>query len=331
MVVVVLNGSSNGSCDGGCLSSSSGGGGDDSSSGSNNKYYNSSSSMFSYNDQQVLTRDLPFIPDDCYYQGVVEGIPESVVAHVVYSLEKLEDSGLKMKCATTEEELNHHSFQGPSDIMPETLTKGDTWAPTRFVELAVVVDHERFIFLNQNKTKVVEQVLNVVHIADILYDPLRIHIFLLGLEIWTQGNLIDIIGPMWTVALDFQMWQQKTLPGRLRYDAVHLIAYNSHGIYLGLGYAGNICSENHAMALLSFTNNSLILFAALFAHELGHNLGLHHDGENCYRKGKNCTMSTNRVKVETFSNCSYDYFYKQLNNDTHCLVDPPPQKNKSTF
>ncbi|XP_036592598.1 disintegrin and metalloproteinase domain-containing protein 20-like [Trichosurus vulpecula] len=203
--------------------------------------------VFTYNDQEVLTVDLPFIRDDCYYQGVVEGIPESVVAlstcsgglhgmlkmenltyeieplsttitfqHLVYRLEELEDSGLKMKCATTDEELSGHSFQGLSDIVPETLTKGDTWAPTRFVELAVLVDHEQFIFLNQNKTKVLEQVLNIGHIADILYDPLRIHIFLVGLEIWTQGNLIDIIGPMWTVALDFHMWHQKTLPGRLQ-------------------------------------------------------------------------------------------------------------------
>ncbi|XP_074146245.1 disintegrin and metalloproteinase domain-containing protein 21-like [Sminthopsis crassicaudata] len=313
--------------------------------------------VFTYNDQEVLTVDLPFIPDDCHYQGVVEGIPESMVAlstcsgglrgmlklenltyeieplsttitfqHLIYRLEEVKDSGLKMKCATTDEELSDHNFQGLSDIIPKTLTKEDTWSPTRFVELAVVVDHERFIFLNQNKTKVVEQVLNIVHMTDILYDPLRIHVFLVGLEIWTQGNLIDIIGPMGTVALDFQMWQQKTLPGRLQYDTAHLIVFNSYGIYLGLGYVGNICSENHAIALLSFTDNNLILFAALFAHELGHNLGMHHDVETCSCKGNNCIMNANIFKVETFSNCSYNYFYKQLNSDGHCLADHPEEQ-----
>ena len=36
--------------------------------------------VFTYTDQRSLHQDQPFVPDDCYYHGYVEGAPKSLVA-----------------------------------------------------------------------------------------------------------------------------------------------------------------------------------------------------------------------------------------------------------
>lgn len=94
--------------------------------------------VFTYTDQHALHQDQPFVPDDCYYHGYVEGVSESLVAlstcsggfrgilqindlayeiepirfsatfgHLVYKIDNDATHFPPMRCGLTEEEIAH--------------------------------------------------------------------------------------------------------------------------------------------------------------------------------------------------------------------------------
>lgn len=56
-----------------------------------------------------------------------------------------------------------------------------------------------------------------------MYIMLNIRIVLVGLEIWTNGNLINIIGGAGDVLGNFVQWREKFLITRRRHDSAQLV------------------------------------------------------------------------------------------------------------
>lgn len=56
-----------------------------------------------------------------------------------------------------------------------------------------------------------------------MYIMLNIRIVLVGLEIWTNGNQINIIGGAGDVLGNFVQWREKFLITRRRHDSAQLV------------------------------------------------------------------------------------------------------------
>ncbi|KAJ7344756.1 hypothetical protein JRQ81_000706 [Phrynocephalus forsythii] len=309
--------------------------------------------IFTYSKEGDLQVDYPFIRDDCFYHGFVQGKSSSLVTlstcsgglrgllqlenetyeiepvqtsatfqHVVYRLEEKGDA-IRMKCGLTEEEQKRQAImrQNTENGAIKSESRRVWWAPTRYVKVAIVVDHERFVKFGRNETLIAMQVLEVVHIANSLYEPLPVQLSVAGLEIWSVKNLIQISDTINDTLLSFTLWRRDSLVNRLQHDAGHLFVYKSFGTTLGLAYMGTICDNQWGSAVESYTTSSLFHFSNTFAHELGHVLGMKHDDKYCSCNRHACIMSAVQATADKFSDCSYNDYFKL--RDSSCLLIPP--------
>ncbi|XP_028907979.1 disintegrin and metalloproteinase domain-containing protein 20-like [Ornithorhynchus anatinus] len=317
--------------------------------------------VFTYTDGGALVRDQPFVPDDCYYHGYVEGTPESLVAlstcsgglrgmlrvgPLVYEIEPLPaSSGFEhvvsragdgegeagpgppgQRCGLTGEEMRRQISEIGGPVAPPGPPEPPDarwWTHGRFLELAVVVDNTRFDLSGRNQTRVLKQVLDVLNLVDTLYRLLDVRVYLVGLEIWTDGNRVDVTRGIGKVLADFNAWQRTHLLPRFSYDSAHLIVNQPYGITLGLAYVKTICDNRYASAVQSFFDYRLLKLAVVFAHEQGHIFGMTHDTAGCVCEREKCIMNEFNADTDVFSNCSYGEFVEATSKQGRCLTDVP--------
>nr|XP_060617723.1 disintegrin and metalloproteinase domain-containing protein 21-like [Anolis sagrei ordinatus] len=310
--------------------------------------------VFTYSEEGERQVDFPFLREDCYYQGALQGRPTSSMAafctcsggfrgflqvgrklyeiepvqdsatfqHVVYRLE--DDAGQgRMRCGLTVDESCPEALL-PVHLISKT-SPGDLWRTrTRYVKVAIVVDHALYVHFGRNDTLVGQRVVEAIHLADSLYKPLRVRVVLVGLEIWSQKNLVAIPKSMSELLGAFNSWRQTTLIRHLRHDVGHLFVYQRFGTTLGTSCVGSVCDPTWASAVEAFITSSMLSFAITFSHQLGHSLGMRHDEKGCFCNRRSCIMAPIQSHTSSFSNCSFDSYFQVINsNSKQCLLVPP--------
>ncbi|XP_005865892.2 PREDICTED: disintegrin and metalloproteinase domain-containing protein 21 [Myotis brandtii] len=311
--------------------------------------------VFTYTDQHVLQEDQPFVPDDCYYHGYVQGVPGSLVAlstcsggfrgmlqindlayeiepirhsttfeHLVYKINTNETQFPPIQCGLTKKDVAHQQLGLEEAAAKTTLKQNSTdnwWTHSWFLELAVVVDRNFFIYSQSNFSKVQEDVYLVINIVDSIYQQLDTYVILIAIEIWNHENVFSMIS-IEQVLEDFAQWKQISL-SRLHCDAAHIFIKNSLISTLGIAYVAGICRPPIDCGVNNFQEDPWSLFALTVAHELGHTLGMQHDDEFCWCGQSGCIMSAIRMPAERFTNCSYADFTKTTLNQGSCLHNLP--------
>ncbi|ELW65230.1 Disintegrin and metalloproteinase domain-containing protein 25 [Tupaia chinensis] len=309
-------------------------------------------SVFTYTDQGALVEDQPSVRDDCYYQGFVEGDPDSLVAlstclgglqgvlhindiayeikpkrhsvtfeHLVYKMDHEESEFPPMRCALTDDIAQEFTFQESDNY---TLMRGDYvgwWTHKRHLELAMVVDQQRFFHRESNVSKVQEEVIIIINAISAFYVPMDVDILLCGLEIWNEGNPVNSTN-IKILLPQFCQWKANSLTPRMNHDVAHLVIKSGFGGYLGLAYVGTVCINWLNCGVNSFMNDRYSTFAVTLAHEMGHNLGMAHDDNTCKCGYRTCIMFPASSPSKTFSNCSYDYYIRTEFQRT-CMREPP--------
>ncbi|XP_077178748.1 disintegrin and metalloproteinase domain-containing protein 20-like [Paroedura picta] len=318
--------------------------------------------IFTYSKEGDLQVNYPFIRDDCFYDGLFQGMPHSLIAvstcsgglrgvlwvenktfeiepipasatfqHVVYQLEE-EEGAIRMMCGLTPEEQLRQAamIQNTRNVTLEGSQDRPWWTHIRHAALVIVVEHERYVHFGRNETVVALNILNIIHLTNSLYVPLGIQITLAGLEIWSQRNLIDIYNSMSPLLRSFNMWRRNTLNMYLPHDAGHLFVYKRYKGIFGLAYTGTICQKEMASAVESYSTTSLLNFVVTFAHEQGHIFGMKHDSEFCKCEQQNCIMAAYYLYSDKFSNCSHkDYYDLIKSGKAWCMLpDGHPDKLK---
>uniref|UniRef100_A0A671LIK3 Disintegrin and metalloproteinase domain-containing protein 8-like n=1 Tax=Sinocyclocheilus anshuiensis TaxID=1608454 RepID=A0A671LIK3_9TELE len=292
--------------------------------------------------------------DHCYYQGHVHDFEDSsvsvglcsgmegflMVKNQVYLIEPLEESLDGDHAIYKQEHLR--TKQGAFGYINDTvynlgpkssgLYKGKNMknkAPRggqRIVEMVLVVDHTEYNTFGSLK-KIKERMMLVANHVDKLYRPLNIRVRLVGLEIWSQRDLIDVSHIPNLTLERFLQWRQDSLLKRKKHDNAHFItAVDFAGSTVGLATVYAMCSPSSG-AVNEDHNKNPIAVASTIAHEMGHNLGMSHDDPNCgCSSGKGCIMSDTigYVYPDSFSTCSQSSLKAFLQSyDTSCLLDMP--------
>ncbi|KAL7992380.1 hypothetical protein Chor_016636 [Crotalus horridus] len=317
--------------------------------------------VFTYDTAGILQVDHPFIKDGCFYHGFIQRKSSSRVTlstcsgglrgllqienktyeiepvqesstfqHVVFRLE-VEEGAVRMACGVGQEEQSHQE-----DIIPETENLGNKdvlgkswWPHTRYVKVAIVIDHKRYLQFHSNESFITMQVLDIVHTANSFYDSLSVHLSIAGLVIWSQNNPINITPIADDTLLLFNEWRTNHLLNFLKNDVGHLFAYIDFGATVGLAYVGTICNNYLASAIESYRTPSLFYMSVIFTHEQGHVLGMQHDEQFCYCGKSECLMAPYAAKTDTFSNCSFRDYFPYRNTD--CLFVPPDTNTTFKF
>ncbi|KAM6358705.1 disintegrin and metalloproteinase domain-containing protein 20-like [Alca torda] len=312
--------------------------------------------LVTYGKDGARWEEHPFVQDNCFYQGEVQGSPGSLVAlgtcgrglhgvlwvddgtyeiepipndpafrHILYRMEEASNP-VGPTCGLTLEELKHQKALLPwfkaTQPEEEEMVK-DWWTHIRYVKIVVVVDNVRFVKSGRNESEVLRQVIEIINIGDSLYEQLSVRLFLVGLEIWTKSNLINITNSINKALGDFNNWRKSNLSPRMRHDTAHLFAFQSFGSSLGLAFVGSVCDNQWSSAVDSFTDRKLSAFINTFVHELGHNLGMRHDKPGCKCRRKKCIMHESSVVTDAFSDCSYQDYFDLLGRGANCLRQQP--------
>ncbi|XP_016853749.1 disintegrin and metalloproteinase domain-containing protein 21 [Anolis carolinensis] len=312
--------------------------------------------IFTYSMDGQLQVDHPFIKNDCFYHGFIQGKPSSLVIlntcsgglrglfqlenktyeiepvqasvvfqHVLYQLEEKENSA-KLKCGVTAEKKSRQEamIQITEKLMFKVSSGGGWWTHIRYAKIAIVIENELYIGFQKNETLVAQRVLDVIHAANLLYAPLGIRVALVGLEIWSEKNFITFTDNLEFALEDFNHWRKNILAPRLGHDASHIFVNKTFPGKAGLAYVGGICDPEHASGIELDTGSKVSSFAFVFIHELGHNLGMVHDKRYCTCYLPNCIMAEHHTHAYRFSNCSYISYYRLMTlGNTECLRIPP--------
>ncbi|XP_040587907.1 disintegrin and metalloproteinase domain-containing protein 26A-like [Mesocricetus auratus] len=311
--------------------------------------------LLTYTDQGDLLAEQPFVQTDCYYQGNVDGDPDSMVIintclgglqgmleingtvyeimpqkststfeHLAYKIESEDSESFSMRCALTEEEIaRQKKIQESKDPILMQSQYENWWTHHKYLEYFVVIDNKRYVYRNNNITTCIHDILQIVNGINGYYLQIDIEVILTTLQVWSEQNHINVEENIYSVLNSFCSWKQRNIGNQIRYDIIHLFPRQGYGIYLGLAHLGTLCSRYNC-AVNSFASDSIAELAFVLAHEMGHNLGMHHDDRDCTCGISSCIMAAHKSNSHRFSNCSYAYLYDTITRKT-CLHNFPEE------
>ncbi|XP_045697008.1 LOW QUALITY PROTEIN: disintegrin and metalloproteinase domain-containing protein 1a-like [Phyllostomus hastatus] len=313
--------------------------------------------VFSYHNG-TLGQERPSVSHDCHYEGYIEGVPGSFVSVNTcsglrgvlikegrsYGIEPMDSSQhfahvlyttahqARVSCSVTPEDSQvvSPSRQQGSRKPGGLQAPSYLWSHTKYVEMFVVVNNQRFQMWGSNVSETVQRVMDIIALANSFTRGINTEVVLAGMEIWTEGDPIEVPEDLQVALRNFNSWRQEQLLHRVKHDVAHMIVGQHPEQGMGQAFLNGACSTGFAAAVESFHHEDVLLFAALLAHELGHNLGIQHDHSACTCGDKRfCLMYEDITKESGFSNCSSDYFYRFLQaHKGACLFNNPQHKGR---
>lgn len=143
--------------------------------------------------------------------------------HILYRLENVKKE--PTTCGVTAEgQEGEHAEGNLHPSMTQLLRrKRAVLHQTRYVELFIVVDKEKFEDFGKSETEVREHMVQLANFLDSMYVMLNIRIVLVGLEIWKHENIISTDGGAGDVLANFVQWREKNLVLRRRHDSAQFV------------------------------------------------------------------------------------------------------------
>ncbi|XP_066574408.1 snake venom metalloproteinase VMP1 [Amia ocellicauda] len=285
--------------------------------------------------------------EHCCYIGWMEGFPDSYVALCTcqgfsgflslgehsYTITPAMDGGPQhtlTKFKAPERKKRSASLSPlPTTGHPQPSTVPDkTWG----IELFLVADHAEFQRQNSDVERTQWKLITLAHHLKQIYKQVGIEVWLVGTEVWTEGDKAEVSYSSSDALTNFLKWRQTDLLQRVHHDNAQLISGKRfEGKVLGEAPIGTMCSPISSGGLVQSPDHSAWELAEILAHEIGHNLGMYHDNEpgrkcSCTSWSGKCILNsfTGPGQSSVFSDCSKNslaFFLKRKN--ATCLKDKP--------
>uniref|UniRef100_A0A194AMD3 Metalloproteinase type III 11 n=1 Tax=Agkistrodon piscivorus TaxID=8715 RepID=A0A194AMD3_9SAUR len=314
-----------------------------------------SETHYSPDGREITTN--PPVEDHCYYHGRIENDADSTAsisacnglkghfklqgetylieplklsdseAHAVFKYENVakEDEAPKM-CGVTQNWESYEPIKKAFqlNLTPEQQAYLDA---KKYVEFVVVLDHGMYTKYKDDLDKIKTRIYEIVNTMNEICIPLNIRVALTGLEIWSDGDKINVTSAA-NVTLDlFGNWRETVLLKHKRHDNAQLLtAIDFDGDTVGLAYVRGMCQLKHSTGVIQDHSTINLLMAVTMAHEMGHNLGMGHDIEYCTCGAPSCVMNDrlSRQPSKLFSNCSQEDYRKYLiKRRPKCILNEP--------
>nr|1ATL_A Chain A, Snake venom metalloproteinase atrolysin-D [Crotalus atrox]1ATL_B Chain B, Snake venom metalloproteinase atrolysin-D [Crotalus atrox]1HTD_A Chain A, ATROLYSIN C [Crotalus atrox]1HTD_B Chain B, ATROLYSIN C [Crotalus atrox] len=199
--------------------------------------------------------------------------------------------------------------------------------PQRYIELVVVADHRVFMKYNSDLNTIRTRVHEIVNFINGFYRSLNIHVSLTDLEIWSNEDQINIQSASSDTLNAFAEWRETDLLNRKSHDNAQLLtAIELDEETLGLAPLGTMCDPKLSIGIVQDHSPINLLMGVTMAHELGHNLGMEHDGKDCLRGASLCIMRPGLTKGRSyeFSDDSMHYYERFLKQyKPQCILNKP--------
>ncbi|XP_053133436.1 disintegrin and metalloproteinase domain-containing protein 15 isoform X3 [Hemicordylus capensis] len=230
-------------------------------------------------------------------------------------------------------ELDHSPFHRAKREAEPQVKQAKVESYHGYVELVIVADHAEFQ-LDPDVNRIHIRMLEIASHMDGFYRTLGLRVAVVGREVWSHEDAVSVDGPPRAVLERFLKWRQQELLPRIPHDSAQLIMGSPFtGGLIGTATQGSICSRRSGGVSMDHSVSPLVM-ASTLSHQLGHNLGLDHDGPDCgcdgsspiLPPGRSCIMEspTGLTPGLSFSHCSHQRLQQILQSSrVWCLKDVP--------
>nr|KAF6478940.1 ADAM metallopeptidase domain 7 [Molossus molossus] len=205
-------------------------------------------------------------------------------------------------------------------------SKKEITTTEKYVELFVVADNSVYHRNNYPRNKMRNRIWGMVNFVNMIYKTLDIHVTLVGLEMWTDGDKIKVDSNIETTLSHFAAWQQTILKKKKNFD--HVLLLSGKWLYThaqGTSYPEGMCLPFYSSSVIKDLLPDLNVVASRMAHQLGHSLGMLHDNYPCTCTLERCVMNSGgSIPALKFSKCNriqYEQFLKD--NKPTCMFNVP--------
>ncbi|XP_030673027.1 disintegrin and metalloproteinase domain-containing protein 32 isoform X6 [Nomascus leucogenys] len=210
------------------------------------------------------------IQTQCYYQGNIEGYPDSMVTlstcsglrgilqfeNVSYGIEPLESAvefqhvlyKLKNEDNDTAIFIDRSLEEQPMDDNIFISKKSEPAVPDLFplyLEMHIVVDKTLYDYWGSDSMIVTNKVIEIVGLANSMFTQFKVTIVLSSLELWSDENKISTVGEADELLQKFLEWKQSYLNLR-PHDIAYLLIYTDYPDYLGAVFPGTMCTTRYS-------------------------------------------------------------------------------------
>ncbi|KAG5858153.1 snake venom metalloprotease precursor [Bothrops jararaca] len=299
----------------------------------------------------------PPVEDHCYYHGRIENDADSTAsisacnglkghfklqretyfieplklpdseAHAVFKYENVqkEDEAPKMCGVTQTNWKSDEPIKKASQLV--VTAEQQRYNPYKYVELVIVADYRMVTKNNGNLDEIRTKIYEIVNFLNEIFRYLYIRIALVGLEIWSNRDLINVESAANVTLASFGTWRGTDLLRRKSHDNAQLLtAIDLDGPTIGIAHMASMCELNRSVGVVQDYSLSSFVVAVIMAHEMGHNLGISHDKRFCSCGGYSCIMSPviSDQPSKLFSNCSKQAYQRYIyDSKPQCILNEP--------
>ncbi|XP_004459576.3 disintegrin and metalloproteinase domain-containing protein 7 [Dasypus novemcinctus] len=243
--------------------------------------------------------------------------------HLVFRYNTKRQDAANYSCA----EHNFTWTAVPSDNIKSTKDiKMESIHREKYVELFLVADDNVYRRNSHPHSKLRDRIWGMVNFVNMIYKTLNIHVTLVGLELWTNGDKIEIDSDIETTLLHFSAWQETLLKKRKKFD--HALLLSGKWLYThaqGTSYPRAMCLPYYSSSVVKDLLPDINIVANRMAHQLGHSLGMQHNNFPCTCTFERCVMdSSGSIPALKFSKCNRIQYFQYLKDyKPTCLLNIP--------
>ncbi|KAK3094656.1 hypothetical protein FSP39_004580 [Pinctada imbricata] len=202
---------------------------------------------------------------------------------------------------------------------------------TRYVEMYLVNDYRTYTNYQGNERLIIQRSQDIVNIVSRLYNPLNIHVALVGVETWKSRDMFTISDQANVTLESFLHYRRNHINPNHQNDNAQLItSVQFTGSTLGRAQIASICSFQYSAGVNMNIRDRLVQVATTVAHELGHNFGMEHDNYSyCQCAADKCIMAPTGGGISTptqWSSCSRNSLMENFDiGMDYCLKNKPAE------
>ncbi|XP_007472961.2 disintegrin and metalloproteinase domain-containing protein 30-like [Monodelphis domestica] len=302
-----------------------------------------------YTTQGVLQEEDPFIRNDCYFYGYLEGALKSMAVlstclgglwgmlqvnekyyqiqpnrasstfeHHLYRVANIGTNNLTR--ALAKEELYKNFFQVHwTTASQHRSSLDDDQLQRQYVEMGVVVHNSKFKYLTDNLTVVLQDMLFTLNLVDTLFMQIKAHVSLSSLEFWINPSPKNIVKKLGRILANFPNLESRSPVEQQYCDFLHFFQEHSFKPIIGIDWRSTVCNLSPGVVIK--TNlRFLIIFSVLISRERRNNLGKPNLKENLQGQKKSFLLgSRTQTSGSSKSSCTFGGHLASIGSWADCL------------